>query len=83
MEVVALPPGLRDRRLDFDLEDLWFDEKRERQGRGMHIPSIRILMNNICMALSGLLSPSMVLSVISVSAAAAVLSWNDKKFWIL
>lgn len=25
----------------------------------------------------------MVLKVISVKAAAAVLSWNDKKFWML
>jgi hypothetical protein len=46
-------------------------------------PSIRILINKICMAFRGLLSPNIVLSVISVSAAAAVLSWNDKKFWML
>ena len=46
-------------------------------------PSMRMLMNRICIALSGLLSPNIVLSVISVSAAAAVLSWNDRKFWML
>jgi len=42
-----------------------------------------MLMKRICMAFKGLLSPSMVLSVMSVRAAAAVLSWNDKKFWML
>ena len=46
-------------------------------------PSIRMLMNRICIALSGLLSPNIVLSVMSVSAAAAVLSWNDRTFWML
>lgn len=46
-------------------------------------PSMRILMNKICIALSGLLSPSIVLRVISVSAAAAVLSWKARKFWML
>ena len=40
-------------------------------------------MNRICIALSGLLSPNIVLSVMSVSAAAAVLSWKDRKFWML
>jgi hypothetical protein len=40
-------------------------------------------MNKICIAFNGLLSPKNVLSVISVSAATAVLSWNDKKFWML
>ncbi len=40
-------------------------------------------MKRICMALSGLLSPKNVLSVISVRAAQAVLSWKDRKFWIL
>jgi hypothetical protein len=30
-----------------------------------------------------LLSPNMVLSVMSVNAAAAVLNWKDKKFWML
>ena len=40
-------------------------------------------MNRICIAFRGLLSPKNVLSVISVSAATAVLSWNDKKFWML
>jgi hypothetical protein len=43
-------------------------------------PSIRILINKICMAFRGLLNPSIVLSVISVNAAAAVLSWKDRKF---
>lgn len=47
------------------------------------VPSIKILIKSICMALSGLLNPNSVLSVMSVSAAAAVLSWKDKKFWIL
>ena len=46
-------------------------------------PSIRILMKRICIALRGLLSPKNVLSVTKVNAAAAVLSWNDKKFWML
>ena len=40
-------------------------------------------MNRICIALSGLLSPNIVLNVMSVSAAAAVLSWKDRKFWML
>lgn len=40
-------------------------------------------MNNICMAFSGLLRPKKVLSVISVKAATAVLSWKDRKFWML
>ena len=43
-------------------------------------PSIRMLMNKICMALSGLLYPRNVLRVINESAAAAVLSWKHKKF---
>jgi len=47
------------------------------------VPSIRILMKRICIGLRGLLSPKHVLSVIKVNAAAAVLSWNDKKFWML
>jgi len=42
-----------------------------------------MLMKRICIALRGLLSPRNVLSVIKVNAAAAVLSWNDKKFWML
>lgn len=46
-------------------------------------PSIRMLINKICMAFSGLLYPRNVLSVIKESAAAAVLSWKHKKFWIL
>ena len=40
-------------------------------------------MNKICIAFKGLLNPKNVLSVISVRAATAVLSWNDRKFWIL
>lgn len=44
------------------------------------IPSIRMLMNKICIALSGLLYPRRVLRVISESAAVAVLSWKHKKF---
>ena len=40
-------------------------------------------MNRICIAFRGLLNPNSVLSVINVSAAAAVLSWNARKFWIL
>lgn len=40
-------------------------------------------MNKICIAFKGLLNPNIVLNVMRVSAAAAVLSWNDKKFWIL
>jgi hypothetical protein len=48
-----------------------------------HSPSMRMLMNRICIALSGLLSPNIVLNVMSVSAAAAVLSWKDRKFWML
>lgn len=47
------------------------------------LPSIRILINKICIAFSGLLSPNIVLSVISVNAAAAVLNWNDRKFCML
>ena len=35
------------------------------------------------MALRGLLRPNMVLRVMSVNAAAAVLSWKDRKFWML
>lgn len=46
----------------------------------LNAPSIKMLINKICMAFKGLLSPSRVLSVISVRAAAAVLSWNDRKF---
>jgi len=34
------------------------------------------------MAFNGLLRPSSVLTVISVRAAPAVLSWKDKKFWM-
>jgi hypothetical protein len=40
-------------------------------------------MNRICMAFSGLLRPNIVESVMRVSAAAAVLSWKERKFWIL
>src|SRR6266702_980363 len=46
--------------------------------------SIKMLMQRIHIALSGLLSPNIVLSVMTVSAAAAVLSWKDRKFfWML
>lgn len=37
-------------------------------------------MNRICMALSGLLIPNIVLRVIRDRAAQAVLSWKDRKF---
>jgi hypothetical protein len=40
-------------------------------------------MNRICIALSGFVSPNIVLKVINVSAAAAVLSWKERKFWML
>ena len=40
-------------------------------------------MKRICIAFNGLLNPNIVLSVISVSAATAVLSWNERKFWML
>ena len=59
------------------------DERRDHERapeREGDIPSMRMLMNRICIALSGLLSPNIVLRVISVSAAAAVLSWKDRKF---
>lgn len=51
--------------------------------RRRFIPSMRILMKRICIALSGLLNPSTVLSVIKVNAAAAVLNWKARKFWML
>ena len=44
---------------------------------------MRMLMKRICMALRGLLRPKKVLIVIKLSAATAVLSWNDRKFWML
>lgn len=44
---------------------------------------MRMLINRICMAFKGLLSPKNVLNVINVRAAAAVLSWKVKKFWML
>jgi hypothetical protein len=40
-------------------------------------------MKRICIALRGLLRPSIVLRVMRVRAAAAVLSWNARKFWML
>ena len=49
----------------------------------VNLPSIRMLINRICIGFKGLSSPSIVLTVISVNAAAAVLSWKDKKFWML
>jgi hypothetical protein len=48
--------------------------------RGGNAPSMRMLMNRICIALSGFVSPNIVLKVINVSAAAAVLSWKERKF---
>lgn len=42
-----------------------------------------MLMNRICIAFNGLLKPKNVLRVIKVSAATAVLSWKERKFWIL
>ena len=47
---------------------------------GFNSPSMRILINKICMALRGLLKPNIVLRVIKDKAATAVLSWNDRKF---
>ena len=44
---------------------------------------MRMLMNRICIAFKGLLSPNNVLRVMRVRAAHAVLSWNDRKFWML
>lgn len=44
---------------------------------------MRMLMNRICIALRGFVSPNIVLKVINVSAAAAVLSWKERKFWML
>jgi len=41
---------------------------------------MRMLMNKICIALSGFVIPNIVLKVINVSAAAAVLSWKERKF---
>jgi hypothetical protein len=40
-------------------------------------------MKRICIGFSGSLSPNAVHSVISVSAATAVLSWKERKFWML
>ena len=40
-------------------------------------------MNRICIALRGLLNTTIVLSVMVSAAAAAVLSWKDRQFWIL
>jgi hypothetical protein len=47
------------------------------------VPSMRMLMKRICIAFKGLLKPKKVLNVIKVKAATAVLSWNERKFWIL
>jgi hypothetical protein len=41
---------------------------------------MRMLMNRICIAFNGFERPRSVLRVINVSAAAAVLSWKDRKF---
>jgi len=48
-----------------------------------YAPSIRMLINKICIAFNGFGNRKKVLSVMSVSAATAVLSWKDKKFWML
>lgn len=58
-------------------------ENEDNRESSRHIPSMRMLINRICMAFKGLLSPKNVLNVINVSAAAAVLSWKVKKFWML
>ena len=42
-----------------------------------------MLMKRICIAFNGLLRPSIVLRVMRVRAAAAVLSWKARKFWML
>ena len=57
-----------------------FSEEISYRMRNGHVPSMRMLMNRICIALRGLLSPKNVLSVINVRAAQAVLSWKDRKF---
>ncbi len=44
---------------------------------------MRMLIKRICMAFNGLLKPKKVLRVMSVNAATAVLSWNERKFWML
>ena len=54
-----------------------------RQVREWDVPSIRILINRICIAFNGFSRPNKVLRVISVRAAAAVLSWKAKKLLIL
>lgn len=42
-----------------------------------------MLINRICIAFRGFGNRKKVLSVMSVRAATAVLSWKDKKFWML
>ena len=56
------------------------NESHISQTKTKHEPSMRMLMKRICIAFKGLLRPKKVLRVISVSAAHAVLSWNDRKF---
>ena len=56
------------------------DQIRSGGHKYRNAPSIRILIKSICMAFSGLLRWNTMLSVIRVSAATAVLSWNDRKF---
>jgi hypothetical protein len=58
-------------------------EESETKGNDKNAPSIRILIKRICIAFNGLSSPIIVLTVISVKAAAAVLNWNERKFWML
>jgi hypothetical protein len=42
-----------------------------------------LLIHRICMALSGLRQPPRLLNITSPSAAALVLSWKVRKFWML
>lgn len=74
----------RDLHLRTGLVDLrHVGEKDSTQIRTANSPSMRILINRICIAFRGLLNPKNVLRVISVRAATAVLSWNERKFWML
>ena len=59
------------------------NESHISQTKTKHEPSMRMLMKRICIAFRGLLRPKNVLSVIRVRAATAVLSWNERKFWML
>jgi hypothetical protein len=44
---------------------------------------MRMLMKRICIALSGLLIPKDVETVMMRRAATAVESWKTRKFWML